>query len=140
MKIDGGLRALFRANVPGDWTSIESGSTSGGIPDSNYCIRGTEGWVEYKRTGGHAVTLSPDQIGWISRRVRNGGRVWVAVRQQAAAGPRRRARDALWLIPGGLVKEAKAGGLRGPWATQALVWHNGPSAWDWATVAARLAA
>src|SRR4051812_1390886 len=115
--IDGGLRKLFREHVPGDWTSIESGSTSGGIPDSNFCIpvarRGylaVEGWIEFKQTKGHAVTLAPAQVGWISRRVRNGGRVWIAVRQQAPAGPRREARDALWLIPGIWAKRAKLEG------------------------------
>lgn len=136
--IDGGLRKLFREHVAGDWCSIESGSTSGGIPDSNFCINGIEGWLELKQTKGHAVTLLPAQVGWLCRRARAGGRVWIAVRQQAPAGPRREARDSLWLIPGRLAKEAKVDGLRGSWASQALVWHNGPSQWPWAAVAARL--
>jgi len=74
-KINGGLRQLFRAKLPGfDWVSIESGSTGGGIPDSNYCVRtnditGIEGWIEHKQTDGWAVTLRPEQVGWIARRV-----------------------------------------------------------------------
>lgn len=132
-KIDGGLRALFRANVPGDWTSIESGSTGGGIPDSNYCLDGVEGWVEYKQTGGWAVTLRPEQVGWIARRVRNGGRVWVAVRQQAPAGPRREARDALWLFGGHLATLAKMEGLRGLESRPDVhVWHH--AGWDWQAI------
>jgi hypothetical protein len=135
-KIDGGLRALFRESVPGDWTSIESGSTGGGIPDSNYCLSGVEGWLEYKQTGGWSVTLKPEQVGWIARRVRNGGRVWVAVRQRAPAGPRREARDALWLFPGGYAAPAKTEGLRGAWASAPDVhtWHHGPQGWDWQAI------
>lgn len=138
MSIDGGLRKLFREHVAGDWASIESPFTSGGIPDSNFCINGIEGWLELKQTKGHAVTLLPAQIGWISRRVRNGGRVYIAVRQQAPAGPRREARDSLWLFHGMWAKRAKVDGLRGAWSEQALVWHGGPSQWDWAAVQARL--
>jgi hypothetical protein len=138
-KVDGGLRALFRARVPGDWTSIESGTTSGGIPDSNFCIAGVEGWVEYKQTTGHAVTLRPDQVGWIARRCRNGGRVWIAVRQQAPAGPRRAARDALWLISGHHAVLARTGGLRGLGRTPGVyTWQGGPQRWNWAAVAATL--
>jgi hypothetical protein len=139
-KIDGGLRALFRQNLPRfDWCSIESGTTGGGIPDSNYCALGVEGWIEFKQTPGHAVTLRPEQVGWIMRRVRYGGRVWIAVRQQALAGPRRDARDVLWLISGRLAKEAKVGGLRGlEWHGDTLIEHGGPAQWDWDAVAATL--
>lgn len=147
-KIDGGLRALFREHVPHfDWCSIESGLTTQGIPDSNFCAPGTcghdsvEGWIEYKQTGGHAVTLRPEQVGWIARRVRYGGRVYVAVRQQAPEGPRREARDSLWLFGGRWVREAREFGLRGAWAADAArVWHGGPARWDWQAVAAYLVA
>lgn len=146
-KIDGGLRQLFRANLPQfDWCSIESGSTGGGIPDMNYCTRtsgltgirdyGVEGWIEAKQTPGHAVTLRPEQIGWIARRVRAGGRVWIAVRQQAPAGPRRDARDALWLIPGRDAKVACIEGLSGQDAARGWsCWPDGPARWRWDLVA-----
>jgi hypothetical protein len=142
MAIDGGLRPLFRANLPQfDWTSVESGTTGGGIPDSNYCHGGTEGWIEYKQTAGYVITLRPEQVGWIARRVRHGGRVWVAVRQLAPAGPRREARDALWLVPGRLAVEARTGGLRPlDGAPGVPTWHHGPRAWDWRAVAAVLVA
>lgn len=143
-EIDGGLRKLFREHIPQfDWCSIESGLTGGGIPDSNYCAPGNpgvEGWIEYKQTGGHAVTLKPEQVGWIARRSRYGGRVWIAVRQLAPAGPRREARDVLWLFPGSWAREAREHGLRGQWVVEnALMWPNGPARWDWAVVAAVLA-
>jgi len=137
-KIDGGLRSLFRQNLPHfDWTSIETGGTGRGVPDSNYCYHGTEGWIEYKQTIGHAVTLMPEQIGWIARRCRAGGRVFIAVRQRAAAGPRREQRDILWLIPGCDAVIAKTGGLK----NEAPTWqqyHNGPTNWDWREIANHL--
>ena len=136
-KIDGGLRALFREHLPQfDWQSIESGLTGGGIPDSNFCRDGVEGWIEFKQTPGHAVTLKPEQVGWIARRVRRGGRVWIAVRQKAPSGPRTEARDALWLIPGRHAPQAKMGGLRAVETLPGVAdWHHGPACWDWQAVA-----
>ncbi len=143
-KIDGGLRALFRQHLPAfDWVSIESGSTGGGIPDSNYCHQGAEGWIEFKQTSGHTCPLRAEQVGWILRRVRAGGRVFIALRQRAEAGPRRPARDALWLINGRWAKEAKQFGVRGEWTTVASVHatgclkvaDGGPSSWDWRAIA-----
>lgn len=144
-RIDGGLRQLFRERLLGfDWVSIESGTTGSGIPDSNYCRDGAEGWVEYKQTSGWTVPLRPEQVGWLARRARAGGRVWVAVRQQAPAGPRRAAMDALWLIPGRHARQARELGLRGQEPAHgglaAGVWYNGPSGWDWAAVARLLVA
>ena len=139
-RIDGGLRSMFRQHLTGfDWTSIESGTTGGGIPDSNYCLGGHEGWIEYKQTTGWTVPLRPEQVGWIARRVRHGGRVHVAVRQQAPAGPLREARDTLWLVPGRLAVRARAEGLR-PLAAAPGVrsWPGGPALWDWRAVAALL--
>ncbi len=159
-KIDGGLRSEFRKHLPlFDWLSVETGLTALGVPDSNYCTlpraelmrdgfakghaleadrqgitrRGVEGWIEHKQTKGHAVTLEPEQVGWILRRVRNGGRVWIAVRQRADAGPRREARDVLWLIPGRDAKVAKVEGLVD---RQGWLWTpGGPARWDWRAVA-----
>ncbi len=146
MSIDGGLRALFRQHLLWfDWCSVESGTTGRGIPDSNYCIkdavdgRGIEGWVEFKQTPGWTCPLRPEQVGWIMRRTRHGGRVHVAVRQRATAGPQRDSRDVLWLVPGGLAAQAKEHGLRGlPLGRGVAAWHGGPGAWDWRAVAAVL--
>lgn len=142
MKIDGGLRSLFREHLPQfDWCSLESPGTGNGIPDSNFCRQGVEGFIEYKLTSGWTVPLRPDQVGWICRRVRYGGRVWVATRQMAPAGPRTSPRDALWLIPGALAKEAKLGGLRALAQHPTVhVWQGGPSAWPWPAIARELVA
>ncbi len=139
-KIDGGLRSLFRANLPKfHWVSVESGATGSGIPDMNYCCDGDEGWIEMKQTPGHRVPLRPEQVGWIARRVRAGGRVWIAVRQRAPKGPRREARDALWLIPGADAKVALLEGLTGRHADlEWPCWEGGPAAWRWDHIAAQL--
>lgn len=149
MSVDDGLRPLFRQHIPHfHWQSVETGGTGRGIPDSNFCAPpltplgpGYEGWLEYKSTDGWSVNLEPEQIGWISARVRAGGRVWIAVRRRHDGGPRKgKAVDELWVFPGRLCKRAKVGGLRDPEVVaQARVWHHGPTAgWDWRAVAALL--
>lgn len=139
--IDGGLRKIFRTHMPDImWTSIESGSTGSGISDSNFLMKGgTEGWIEYKVTDGWAVTLKPEQIGWIERRVRYGGRVLIAVRRRTKGGPRSPAADELWVMPGGLARQARLGGLRDPAVARVArcLGIGGPARWDWA--AARFA-
>lgn len=149
MSIDDGLRSLFRENLPDfDWQSVETGGTGRGIPDSNFCAKpllphhsGYEGWIEYKSTDGYAVALRPEQTGWITRRVRFGGRVWIAVRRRHGGGPRLGDPvDELHLIPGGLAVAARVGGLRAPPVLRAArCWHGGPGrGWDWRAVAAAL--
>lgn len=141
MTVDAGLRPLFRQHLPQfDWQSVETGGTGRGCPDSNFCVRGVEGWIEYKSTDGYEVSLRPEQIGWIARRVRHGGRVWIAVRRRNAGGPRRGPPcDELWLLPGGIAVQARQGGLRDPLVVRrAVVWRGGPGRWDWPAVAGRL--
>ena len=159
-KPDAGLRPLFRQhlNIGFDWCSVESGTTGKGIPDSNYCgTNGKEGWVEFKTTPGWTVPLRPEQVGWIARRCRYGGRVWVAVRQLHEGTTRTAARDSLWLIPGPLAMVAKAHGLKpllasafvgagvANWSNRTLTggvwrWDGGPGGWDWQAIAAVLVA
>jgi hypothetical protein len=136
-KPDAGLRAIFRERLPQfDWCSIESGTTGRGIPDSNYCADGMEGWIEFKATPGWTCPLRPEQVGWLARRARYGGRVWIAVRQR---GTPRTPRDRLWLIPGDMAREAKAHGLE-PLLShrRAWKWEAGPSQWNWDSVATAL--
>lgn len=137
-RIDGGLRQLFTDNIPmAHWQSIESGLTGLGIPDSNACYSGSEWWVEYKWTPEWACTLKPEQVGWLMRRSRAGGRVFVAVRKQRTAGLRTPACDELWLFPGALARELKDGGIR---AAPPLVHATGgPSQWPWDEVLRTLA-
>jgi hypothetical protein len=121
--MDGNLRLLFRQNLPEmHWQSVETGAVGPGVPDSNYCYKGAEGWVEFKVTSGWAVTLRPAQIGWLLRRARAGGRVFVAVRQ----------RDTLWLAAGGAAVALREAGLRG--APTLGHWEGGPSQWPWTKI------
>lgn len=130
---DGGLRALFAKNIPGDWLSVETWSTGRGVFDANYCIKGCEGWIEFKVTEGWRVTMRPEQVAWSERRVRNGGRTFIAVRRRCAAGPRRASADELWLFPGTSARTLFDKRID---QTPFLLHHeNGPTCWDWAEVA-----
>ncbi len=117
-KVDDGLRPIFRSRLSGmHWQAIESGLVERGIPDSNYCARtsvlgfedrypGIEGWIEYKATSNYTVDLRPEQVGWLTTRARHGGRVFVAVRRRATAGPRGGAADdELHLFSGEFARE-----------------------------------
>lgn len=118
---DGGLRQLFRKNLPEfDWTSIETGSTGRGIPDTNACGLGTEFWIEFKKTDGWKIGLRPEQIGWITRRARFGGKVFIAVRRKE---------DELWLLG---PEAALGNSLKG--LSYKPIGEGGPRRWDWGAV------
>lgn len=139
MSDDGGLRPEFRTRLPQfDWNSVETGMTAGGVPDSNFCCGGVEGWIEYKQTAGWTVPLRPVQVGWILRRVRHGGRVFVGLRQRRSPGLRVEARDRLWILSGSAARELKQLGVAdsGKLPAGAVLgwWDGGPAAWDWAAV------
>jgi hypothetical protein len=123
---------LFRKNLPGHWQSIETGGTGRGVPDSNYCINGKEGWVEFKCCDAQKVVIRPEQVAWIHRRVREGGRVWIATRRQHSGGPRKGDPcDELFLTPGSDILALCEDGLFG------ATYHsfaNGPARWDWEAV------
>ena len=132
MAADAGLRQLFRRKLPDlDWQPMELGTLGVGVPDSNYCADGIEGWVEFKHTDHWAVRFRPQQPSWISRRVSAGGLVGIAVRQT------RGSEDWLWMIPGSLVMTVAVTGLRGLEQTAAR-WPGGPKKWDWPTIRAGL--
>jgi hypothetical protein len=125
--MDGHLRKLFRENLPGfHWLSVETGATASGAPDSNYCGGGFEGWIEFKLATGWRVHVRPMQVGWLERRARAGGRVFVAVRRKVGKI------DSLYLFDGLDVNLLRLNGLQG---TPALgIWDGGPGRWDWAEV------
>jgi len=131
MAQDDGLRRLFRQNLPMvHWISVETGVTDPGVPDLNGCAQNVEFWIECKATKGWAVTLRPEQIGWLDRRTRAGGRTFVAVRRHC--DPRVRTTkeaDEIWLYPGHLARRLKLLGLRNnpPLAH----FTGGPANWDW---------
>jgi hypothetical protein len=114
--IDGGLRQLFRQHLPKvHWQAIETGGTGRGIPDLNGCLGGIEAWIELK---GPKTPMRPEQVAWIERRARAGGRVFIALRKP---------RDTLILLP---ARGARALLEKTLPATLGR-WTGGPSAWDW---------
>lgn len=131
---DSGLRVLFRRHVPPPvhWTSVETGGTVCGVPDSNYAAEGTEGWIEYKRTAGWTCPLEDYQVVWIAKHVREGGRVLIATRRLVSAGSRRSAADELWIHSGEDARVLRRDGLlaRKPLGQ----WAGGPRRWDWNAV------
>lgn len=131
---DGNLRQLIQKHIPHvHWQAIETGRTGRGIPDLNYCNNGIEGWIECKQTSGWKVQVQAEQVAWIERRIRNGGRVYIAVRRKAPSGPRRGPPvDEFMLFNGSLARELKNGPVK---HFLALVYgHGGPSHWPWAGI------
>lgn len=127
---DGGLRALFRAHMPGaQWTTVETGAVSRGVPDAEFCWPGAvQGWVEFKACRkGWAVRMRPEQIAWLSRRARYGGRCWIAVRRTDNGN-----RDDLYLYRGALASEVAAMGCK--LQAYSLMSQDGPSSWDWSII------
>lgn len=131
MSRDGGLRSLFQRAFPeAHWQAIETWSTGQGVPDMEFCFKGGKsGWIENKLTSANAVDIRSEQVGWIERRVRVGGRVFIAVRKFCKAGPRRAAADELHLFHGRDVRAIFLRGLVG--AEPMAMYENGPANWDW---------
>lgn len=125
--IDGGLRTLFREQLRAGihWQSIESGSTGGGVPDSNYASLGIERWLEFKQTSGWACTLKPDQVGWHVNRFLHGARTLIATRRWGTT----LGTDELWIHDGRWARELKVGGLRAVKPIDS--WH---SPWNWGEI------
>lgn len=130
MSVDGRLRKIFHEHLDGHWQAIESGAVGSGTPDSNFCIAGTEGWIEFKKADHWRCKIAPHQVAWIERRHRNGGRVFIAVR---------RADDELWLFRAMAgrrlltkrVSEVEKSLLLGHWT-------GGVTKWDWAEIKKKL--
>jgi hypothetical protein len=122
---DGQLRQIFRKHLPeAHWQPIETWSTGQGVPDVEYCFPGGAcGWIENKATQGWKVDVRPHQVAWIERRVRSGGRVFVAVRRKSAE---------LYLIRGADVRRLSEEGLMG--IDPILGCEGGPARWSWGKV------
>lgn len=129
--IDGGINQLFQKRLPEvHWQRIET-LVGRGTPDLNGCLWGREFWIEGKSTSGWAVIFEPGQTAWHERRIRAGGRTFVAVRRIATAGPRRGAAcDELWLFRGQEARQLEAEGLKGDQSVIGI-WDRGPARWDW---------
>jgi len=93
-----------------------------------YCFAGgVQGWVENKRTLGWAVTIRPEQVGWLLRRARMGGRCFIAVRRMNGKS------DELYMVHGRDAERLQDNGLKGAnWILG--VWSGGPARWDWGQV------
>ena len=132
--IDGGLRRIFRENIPNaHWSAIETGGTGRGVPDDNVCLNGVETWLEYKHTDGWAVRIRPEQVAWSERRTRAGGRVLLLTRRRCTPGPRRPAADELWIHRASDIRHVSLLGLRdGP--RPLYKGEDGPSAWLWPVI------
>lgn len=132
--IDGGLRSLFHHHlrVGSHWQAVETGGTGLGIPDSNYCIDGVEGWVEFKQTSAWSVSVRPEQNSWHRTRTARGGRTFFAVRRQHDGGPRKGvAVDELWMCLGKYSSHLMVEGLQAPDIFWLGLWSGGPARWDW---------
>ena len=129
MAIDGGLRKIFKDSIPGQWTPVETGGTMLGVPDTEYCLAGgAQGWIEFKKCSTDAVKVRPAQVGWIERRVRMGGGIFVAVRRTRRGG------DELVLLPGRAVRLLKTSGLTAASELAVGAWDGGPGRWDWGAI------
>lgn len=135
--IDGGLRKIFRQKLPHfHWLTVETGETEQGIPDSNFCINGNEGWIEYKKTHTNKVGLRAEQVGWLLRRSRAGGKTWIVVRYRHDGGIRKgEPADYLYIFNGNDARVVAVEGLR---AKPLARFVGGPSKWDWASIEAIL--
>ena len=130
--IDGGLCSLFQRYLRDwHWQRIETGGTGNGIPDINGCSDGIEVWIEAKVCTGWKPTVRSEQVGWLERRFRAGGRVFLAVRQRGST------RDTLWLLSPLAARRLIMGDRLNELDPKIYVlgcWENGPGAWDWAKV------
>lgn len=132
---DGGLRQIFQKHLPKiHWQSIET-LIGRGTPDMNGCLSGQEFWIENKLTSGWAVNFEIGQVAWHERRLRAGGRTFVAVRRQANSGPRKGAAcDELWLFYGYDIRQLEAEGLKDLRFKTAGWFEGGPAKWYWDTI------
>lgn len=131
MTTDGGLTKIFERHLPSfHWQTVETFSTGRGVPDLNYCELGIEGWIENKKTDSWRVRIDPEQVGWIERRRRHGGRVFVAVRRRTEAGPRKgEATESLLLFSGDVIRALKDRSLRE--VPPLLICQGSPLRWEW---------
>lgn len=81
----------FRDNVllPGDRIDRVENAIVSGMPDINFCISGTEGWIELKspiepkrsstKLFGSNHKISQDQKNWFKRQLKAGGIAWLLI-------------------------------------------------------------
>lgn len=123
------MRKIFRVRLPGiHWTTVESPHTEPGIPDSNGCEVGIEFWLELKRAVGNRIpSLKIEQVGWLTRRHKAGGRTFIAVRKRSALDG-----DQLFLFSGEFSSVLREKGLAA--ALTLFIGTGGPSKWNWESI------
>jgi len=121
---DGELRKIYRKYLRGgDLLAIETGGTASGVPDTNWCKKGVEVWIENKKADHWRAEIRPMQIGWCERRLFNGGRVFCAVRRNGTE---------LWLFHGSKMRYLADSRLdQVPCYGH---WDGGAARWDWAAI------
>ncbi len=132
---DGGLRRHFHQRLERvHLQAMELGVMGSGCPDTNGCADGTEFWIEYKHTASEGVVpLEPQQIGWILRRMRAGGRVFVATWVEHDGGARRgEAVSRLHMHEGWDAPVLRSDGVLA--APPVLVQDGRPQDWDWGEI------
>ena len=138
---DGQLRQIFQQYIPQfHWQSVETWSTGQGVPDCNFCGFTKEGWIEFKSTGAWRVDVSPEQVGWIERRMRAGGNCFVGVRRKHIGGIKKgKPEDELWLFDGQAMRALRQCRLSDvPPLFLLGKWSGGPGNWDWLEVRKKL--
>jgi Holliday junction resolvase len=129
---DGELRKIFRKHLAPrgfDLASIETGGSEGGVPDMNGCRGGVEFWCEMKRAEHWRCKIRPAQVGWIERRLRAGGRVFIAVRRDDTE---------LWLYHGAAIRRLTD--TRLDMVPSLGHWSGGAARWDWDLIEGMLTA
>jgi hypothetical protein len=138
---DGQLRSIFQQYIPQfHWQSVETWSTGQGVPDCNFCGFAKEGWIEFKFTAAWSVVFRAEQVGWIERRLRAGGNVFIAVRRKHLGGIKKgKPEDQLWLFSGDAARFLIKDSIRIV-PTKFLLgnWSGGPGNWDWLEVRKKL--
>lgn len=82
-----------------------------------------------KKVTGWRITISPEQIAWLARRSRAGGRVFIAARKQQHI-------QGFWLFPGTAGRQLATTRVT---EVPALIQAKGnPGAWPWAEIEAAL--
>ena len=138
---DANLRTIFRSGLPTwHWQSIETWSTGQGVPDAEFCAPGgVSGWIENKKTSANVLSHppTPEQVAWLERRSRIGGRCFIAVRKQHGGGPRLgKPVDLLYIYRGDQARNLLAGGITAARADGC--WEGGPRRWPWEEIARTL--
>jgi hypothetical protein len=137
-RADAGLRGVLRSHLGhiGQWVTIETGGTEGGVPDSNVFIKktvhlpGRDVWIECKATTAFAVKFKPAQVGWLFTRWRLGGVAFIATRRMNET--RQGATDELYVTSAEHVMQLSRYGLTS--VPHLLVASGGPGQWPWVKV------